>query len=140
MKAIAYTMCALLILGTSCSKNSDLTWDVAGKWNWESTSGGFIGVHDTPASTGKHIILELTPGNQFTLYTNGVQTTKGTYTIRMRDYYYGGQKRYIEFSNNMPSDFIVELTPTSLQLGDGVADGFSYRYKRISRSKGPFDR
>lgn len=128
MKVICYALCALLLFITACSKNDDQYAGITGKWDWVSTDGGLIGIHETPASTGKNTILQFTSDKKFYVSTNGILTYQGTFLIRKADRN-GTPVRYIDFSNG-GSQIIAILTLSTLQLGENANDMFASTYKR----------
>ena len=69
---------ALAVLATACSKPEKK--ELAGTWQWYSTSGGIAGVFYTPESEGFEAELVF-KGSHFTFYKDGEKVVSGTYHI-----------------------------------------------------------
>lgn len=137
MKTLTFLsiFCTMLIM--SCSKHCDkqlADQKLTGTWKWIKTDGG-IGnnIHDTPASTGKNIDLQLTTDNHYFIYTNGALTSQGTYTLESRNCIHDHtNKNVINFSSSHDVDMMVErLDQTTLESSDDVYDGTISIYSRL---------
>lgn len=68
----------LALLATACSKPEKQ--ELAGTWQWKSTTGGIGGWCYTPESEGFEAKFVF-KGSQFTFYKDGKKVTSGTYSI-----------------------------------------------------------
>lgn len=69
----------LLFIFSSCSKNDGE--EIIGNWRWVQSSGGFAGAIQTPASTGKNVLLKITEDEIQTYENDTLKETTG-YTIK----------------------------------------------------------
>lgn len=111
----------LLLLAISCNKDKTSHRNLSsfafpGTWKWVLTTGGFAGIHETPASTGNSMTLILNADSTLSLVENG-HTTTGTYrtgkdSLSVRGTVYDtigistGLGAFI-YSHNMDSLFLV---------------------------------
>ncbi len=149
MKTIKSLLCLLAMTALSCAdteketaeplhkQNINIIRDTGdssvllkGTWTWVQTTGGFAGVTETPASTGttKEVVFYGT--NSYRFSVNGVTTSHGTYTIAQAFCIHTQTfKPEIHFTNALIMNLMVEnISFTSLELSEDVADGFLYRY------------
>lgn len=129
-----------ITLLVSCSKQQIAATEkggdsLLGTWQWQRTDGG-IGyhIHETPANTGKNVLLKLTAGNEFFIYTNGALTAQGTYGLRMQTCIHDQtNKTFIDFSTGQ--DMMVEKREGSyLELSDEAMDGVNSVFQRIEEA------
>ncbi len=102
-------------------------------WNWVRTDGGFANhIHETPASTGKNINLLLRSDNTYSIYTNGVLTSQGTYLVESRVCIHDqSYKNVLNFSSPSDQDMMIEkLDNSTLELSDDNYDGFRTIYSK----------
>jgi hypothetical protein len=121
------------LLATSCSKQKEnmANESLAGEWEWVKTDGGIANhIHETPASTGKKVELRLRADNQYSITTNGVVTSQGTYTLIRRTCIHDHlDKTVIDFSTDQ--DLMVEeISKSTLALSDEAYDGLGSLYSR----------
>ncbi len=116
----------------SC-RGEDDTEDVTplvGNWEWVSSTGGVGNTTETPASSGKTIIMKLDSDKKYTITTNGTVTNEGTFSLYKNvsnlEHY---ERVYIDFSN-APDKMIVNNEEKTLILSDDVNDGYTYTYKK----------
>jgi hypothetical protein len=122
------------LLLISCSKDefSKVKSELYGDWEWQETTGGIMGVLETPASTGKTMMLRFTSDQKYSLFSNGALTSEGTFSIRKeRSIVDQTDKPVIVFSPSPWSDMmIMELSDNRLWLFENVYDGFNHVYVR----------
>jgi hypothetical protein len=132
-KKIIYCF-ALFFSVTSCSKTGIQHRNDAllfGSWQWERTAGGLAGhIHDTPQSTGQTIELKLSENKRYTITTNGIVSSEGTYWLSTKKCIHDcSDKTFIDFSAD--PDQMVELSSgNQLLLSDEATDGLMSHYKR----------
>ena len=73
------TFTLIIFVLNACSKNKDN--DIVGNWRWVQSSGGITGTIQTPASTGKNILLVISDGDIKTYENDTLKETTG-YTIK----------------------------------------------------------
>ena len=118
--------------GAIIMKDSNSNTLLKGTWIWVQTTGGFAGVNETPASTGTTREVVFYGTNSYRFSVNGVTTSQGSYAI-MQAFCFHTQtfNPTIHFSNAFIMDLMVEnISSSSLELSEEVADGFLYRYVR----------
>ncbi len=116
----------------SCGRDNEEEKDNSlwlGKWSWVSSSGGITGTTLTPASTSKTIVLTLNSDNTFSISTNGVTTSRGTYSLHkdvsnLTHY----EATFIQFSGNSTRSTIANEND-QLILSDDANDGFTSLYQ-----------
>lgn len=131
LPAISLLISLLLI---SCSKDefSKVKSELYGDWEWQETTGGIMGVMETPASTGKTMMLRFTSDQKYSLLSNGALTSEGTFSIRKeRSIVDQTDKPVIVLSPSpWPDMMILELSDNRLWLFENVYDGFNHIYVR----------
>jgi hypothetical protein len=142
MKKLIYIL--IFTLGIiSCNSNDGTTInnsDLIGKWNWTNTDGGIaFQIHETPESTGKTIHLTLMSNYNFSIAENGIEISKGTYELAMKESIYSGEmerfitietidQQYVGFVKNG----IVNIDQNqALQISDNNYDGIGSRFEKI---------
>jgi len=133
MKAFKHVIpvCSLfiLIIIVSCSKpvgDNPSNQQIIADWKWVRTDGGIANnIHDTPASTGKNVVLKITGDYRYAVYTNGILTSQGTYTLESQNCIHDhANKALINFSSPADQDMMIEKNDnSSLELSDNVYDG-----------------
>ena len=123
----------VLILNTACRKEkSDPKAALYGDWTWSTSIGGIAGFTYTPQSTGKNVVLRLSPSKNFSVWTNGVLTEEGTFRLYTRQY--GSDPTNwpeIEFSSDPMSPVrLHNVNADSLVLVDAYADGYVHYFTR----------
>jgi hypothetical protein len=127
----------LICLALGCSKQTGLSVSevqLHGSWNWVQTDGGIAyNVHETPASTGKNIILEFRKNNTCVITINGRVTGSGSYQLKtVTSIYDGKEKQLIEFAD-LRENLILSITGTSLTLADNAYDGLTSIYQKAGK-------
>ncbi len=121
---------------TGCSKQvekSTVEKSLVGTWQWVRTDGGFaFHIHETPVTTGKNIDLKIASDGKYSIYTNSVLTSEGTYVLEKRKCIHDlTDKTFINFSSDY--DFMVEqIDKMNLEVSDEAHDGIGSSYKRKS--------
>ncbi|OON68711.1 hypothetical protein B0919_10990 [Hymenobacter sp. CRA2] len=99
-----------------------------GTWNWQQSTGGFIGATTTPASTGKQQSI-IFNGGMVRHFVNGQLTRTDTYTIQRGDCIHTGQPAdLIIYGSGQRDHFTV--SGDELGLANEVYDGFGHSYHR----------
>ena len=128
------TIVMVIVFAAACSKDgkkSPVEENLVGTWQWVRTDGGLaFHIHDTPASTGKNIDLKINSDGKYFIYTNGVLTSEGTYTLETRKCIHDhADKNFINFSSD--PDFMVEtIDEENLATSDEAHDGVGSSYQR----------
>ena len=118
----------LAITLLSCSKDDSYNNAIVGKWNWVLTTGGFAGVHETPASTKQIWSYEFRSNNTYTLLRNDTIAASGNFTLSSTDAN-GLKTNIINMENSMIQSYIIQRD--TLILADiYVCDGFISSYSR----------
>ena len=123
----------VLLLNTACRKEkSDAEGALYGDWTWSTSIGGIAGFTYTPQSTGKNVVLRLSPSKNFSVWTNGVLTEEGTFQLHTRQYGWDPTNSpEIEFSFDPMSPMrLHKVNADSLVLVEAVADGFTHYLTR----------
>lgn len=117
--------------GKAAAGNASENKGLVDSWEWVRTDGGLAyHIHDTPLSTGKHIVLKMAGDSTYSIYTNNELTLQGTYTLETRTCIHDHtQKSFILFSSGQGM-MIEKLERESLQLSDESHDGLGSQYKR----------
>lgn len=127
---------AVMMFVTSCSKEvhtPSVKEGLIGTWEWVGTDGGIANhIHKTPANTGKNVDLKITSDGKYSVYTNGVLTSNGTYVLSTRKCIHDhADKTLIDFSSDY--DVMVErIDEENLEVSDEGFDGLGSGYKRKS--------
>lgn len=144
MRLLFYVVALFLLIAStaSCSKQDCRTSDpsdtpekkgLPGTWKWVRTDGGIANhIHETPASTGKNIELQIKPDFTYAVYTNGTVTSQGTYILDTRNCIHDHtSKQVINFSSLNDQDMMIEkLDGINLELSDEAYDGTGSLYTR----------
>jgi hypothetical protein len=132
---------AVLFL-SACSKQMDKSSanetsgkELNGAWEWVRTDGGLANhIHDTPGSIGKTVVLNISSNKRYSVFTNGVQASQGTYTLETRTCIHDRtDKMYLVFSSGQGM-MVEKIDGESLLLSDEAMDGVGSLYKRIGSS------
>lgn len=132
-RKLVYWAMAIAAAG-GCSKEAEQSSEadrLAGTWQWLRTDGGIaFHIHETPSSTGHNIDLKMAADGTYALYTNGAQTSGGTYALEKRTCIHDHtEKTYINFSADV--DVMVErVNKETLDVSDEAYDGVGSSYKR----------
>lgn len=118
---------------TSCSKNADgaKSSSIVGSWEWVRTDGGFAyHIHETPVTTGNKIELKMESNHKYFIFTNGILTSQGTYSLETKKCTHDHtDKACINFS--VDRDMMIErVNKDSLELSDEAYDGIGSLYQR----------
>lgn len=110
--------------------------DLAGRWEWQSSSGGIAGRTLTPATEGYSMELRLQTDGRAQLLKNGA-------VVGSADYQVGIGKTNGSFAGRDVVRFSPSLLggweemglsfpdATHLVLADGCCDGFTYSFTRV---------
>lgn len=125
----------IMIMLNACTKDKTALEEnvsVMGTWRWDRTDGG-IGnhIHETPATTGMHVLLELSNDYTYTIKTQGTVTEQGTFTLSEKECHHDKtQKVFITFSGSR-GWMIEDINVDKLRLSDEFADGVFIQYSKI---------
>lgn len=127
-------ICLSTILSTACSKQQSTAAnaDLEGNWQWLSTDGGLANhIHETPTSTGKQIVLSIAANRTYILYTNGLITEQGSFSIGNQTcIHHAKTKRYIDFSGTTTDGMIESIENGILLLSDEAHDGLTQSFSK----------
>ena len=116
----------IIVLATlfSCTKQAEVQPAYIGTWNWIRTEGGVAAqVHDTPASSGRAMELQLLSNGTYVYKTNGEITSSGTFRVEKRKCIHDHtQKDFLLFSADQGM-MIESLAGSQLKLSDEAYDG-----------------
>lgn len=127
MKKAFIILVSLLYITTSCKKEN-LQSSITGKWNWIESNGGFAGIHETPASTGKTITLTIT-NNQIKTYVNDSLINDSNYKLIKDKTIFGNDLKDLIVINN-GLRYLVQINGNTLSLTEDGDDGINSSYKR----------
>lgn len=132
---ILVLLTVLLSITLSCEMEEVTNTSLTGNWEWVRTDGGFAAhIHETPASTGKRIQLELRDDNSYFIYTDGQITSQGTYSLSYKICIHDhNEKQQITFSSDQ-NLMIESIDSKLLHLSDEMYDGLGRLYTRITGS------
>ncbi len=123
----------ILILLVSCSDDKLTPNDLIGKWNWESSSGGFAGTTFTPENTGDHITIEFTSDSVFRKYLNDSLVMESTFSVQSSESIYDhNPTQMLVFDTGYMRQSFRFASPNELVLLDEAYDGFISHYIRIN--------
>lgn len=136
MNKVIYLLITLLItlVIKGCSKQdgkSSVKESLIGEWQWVRSDGGFaFHIHETPITTGKNIDLKITFDGKYSIYTNNVLTSSGTYTLETRQCIHDHtNKTFVNFSSD-PGFMVETIDNDLLGVSDEAHDGIGSNYKR----------
>ena len=137
MKKIICLFVFVLVI-TSCTSDSEVkkdNFDIIGKWDWTSTSGGISGTTITPLTVEKKYTLNLNGNYSYSLQENGVEIANGTYTLTMEKSIYSQKtERFITFKEPefpMVNGIINTYeNRTVMSIGDNLYDGFGSSFEK----------
>lgn len=123
----------VFVLSTSigCSSSGDSSEEkIVGEWQWLISSGGIAGVIETPESTGKDILLQITP-DSIKQFSNDELQYKAKYDIIETDenIYQKNHKIIV------PEDglrLIIDFEGKNLILTQDCFDCFANVYERVT--------
>jgi hypothetical protein len=129
-KKIAFLFVFFQLLSCSSSNNMVASSEnsLNGKWNWVSSTGGFIGSTLTPASEKKTMTIEIS-NSTIKRYENGNLLSENTFEIKTQNSIYGDNKKMIVIEN-MPNQSF-EIKDSKLFLNDECHDCYQSEYVRI---------
>jgi hypothetical protein len=106
----------------SCSKEHTQPTGLVGTWNWVYSTGGIVGVTQTPASTGETRSVEFSSNGQFQSDING-NLRYGQYQIvTAHSILTNSTTNQLHYSSGPNQTFV--LAHDSLILDDEAYDGF----------------
>ena len=118
----------LMTLGVvlACDNGVEPDSPFLGKWTWVSSSGGFAGTIETPASTGKVISVEFTR-KKFRKYVNSVLTEEMKYSVATeKSIFSTSELEIITYSHDWRQSYLVK--GDTLFLSDECYDCFGHVY------------
>lgn len=129
MKKFAYIMPLFVLLSCNTTKIGTVSENsLNGKWNWVSSTGGFIGKQITPESEKKTMTIEFS-GSTIKKFENGNLLSKKTFSIQTQNSIYGNDRKMIVIED-MPSQSF-EIKGDTLYLNDECHDCYQSEYVRI---------
>ncbi|RUT69957.1 hypothetical protein D0817_12240 [Flavobacterium cupreum] len=130
IKKIAFLFVLFQLLSCSSSSNMLATSEnsLNGKWNWVSSTGGFIGSTITPASEKKTMTIEIS-NSTIKRYENGKLLSENTFEIKNLHSIYGDNKKMIVIEDRPNQSF--EIKDNKLFLNDECNDCYQSEYVRI---------
>ncbi|MEO8532119.1 MAG: hypothetical protein ABI441_00140 [Flavobacterium sp.] len=130
MKNIAFILISFLFFSCSSTNTVDASNQnsLNGKWNWISSTGGFIGSTVTPASEKKTMTIEIS-NSTIKRYENGKLLSENTFSIKTGNSIYGDNKKMIVVENLPNQSF--EVKDNKLYLNDECNDCYQSEYVRI---------
>lgn len=130
MKKLAFIWGFFLLLSCSSSNAIDTSREnsLNGKWNWLSSTGGFIGSTLTPASEKKTMTIEIS-NSTIKKYENGNLLSEDTFEIKTQNSIYGDNKKMIVIEDRPSQSF--EVKDNKLFLNDECNDCYQSEYVRI---------
>jgi hypothetical protein len=129
MKFLIITLLTLVAL--SCTKETTSSFNLTGKWDWVSSSGGIAGITYTPKSTGVRKVVEFTNDSVFRYYQKDTLTFETRYHILKSKSIYSQDSTFlITFDNHSLRQSYI-LKNDTLILNDECYDCFENVYVRI---------
>jgi hypothetical protein len=124
------------ILLVSCTKENSIpssqSSDLAGKWNWVSSSGGIAGITYTPKSLKKTIKIEYDTNFIYRYYENDtLKSESGYQLIKGRSIYSQDSTMIITMGNSSIRQSYQIRSRDTLILMDECFDCFNHLYVRI---------
>jgi hypothetical protein len=132
MKRRYAVLAVAMVVGLlACHKQADDDQAFLGTWQWVSTDGGIANqIHDTPASTGRNVELQLLSNGTYVCKTGASVTSSGTYRVEKRKCIHDHtQKDYLLFSAD-PGMMMESINDEALLLSDEAFDGLTSQYIR----------
>ena len=129
IKKIAFLFVFFQLL--SCSSSNMVASSensLNGKWDWISSTGGFIGSTLTPASEKKTMTIEIS-NSTIKRYENGNLLSENTFEIKTQNSIYGDNKKMIVIEDRPSQSF--EIKDNKLYLNDECNDCYQSEYVRI---------
>ncbi|MCD0465719.1 hypothetical protein [Flavobacterium sp. ENC] len=130
IKKIAFLLVFFQLLSCSSSSTTGASSEnsLNGKWNWVSSTGGFIGSTLTPASEKKTMTIEIS-NSAIKRYENGKLLSENTFEIKTQNSIYGDNKKMIVIEDRPSQSF--EIKDNKLFLNDECHDCYQSEYVRI---------
>ena len=124
MKNLIFAIFAFLAVFSCRSEDDTDVSPVVGEWEWVSSTGGVGNTTETPASSGKTIIMKLDSDKKYTITTNGTVTNEGTFSLYKNvsnlEHY---ERVYIDFSN-ASDQMIVNIEEKTLHVSASIGVSF----------------
>ena len=97
-------------------------------WLWVSSSGGFAGTIETPASTGNEVVIEFT-AKTFKRYVNGSLDEDLRYKVKLEESIFSTElEEVVTFSNGWRQSYLIN--GDTLFLSDECFDCYGHVYIR----------
>jgi hypothetical protein len=130
MKAIVLSLMVMLSLA-GCQKEEDAVTGtgLVGKWEWVSTTGGILGVHQTPQKLGYTYWIAYTQDSLYNVYDkNNLLVASNPFTLIKANSIFDNKEHVMIQSYSMRTSF--EVRHDSLFLFEEVSDGFNNVFVR----------
>ena len=129
MKKIIFLLMILSLSGScSTTTSTDTSNLIFGEWVWVESSGGLAGITETPESTEKEIIIQIS-NNSIKQFINGNLESENSYKIVKRESALFGDVREIMVYDNGFRQ-IVSISGNHLNLTGDCHDCFQSEYVR----------
>jgi hypothetical protein len=105
---------------------------IVGTWIWYETSGGFMGITETPESTGETRRVVFQENGDVTFFTNDVATLVSTYSLASEDTIISEDPLPVMKVEDLDSFIFIYSFPdeNELKLQENVYDGFIHNYRK----------
>jgi hypothetical protein len=123
MRSLLFVLAVVLL---SCESAVEPDSRLLDSWQWVSSSGGFAGTMETPASTGEEVMIEFT-AKKFRKYVNGSLTEELGYKVKLEESIYSTEpEEVINYSNGWRQSYLIK--DDTLYLSDQCYDCYGYIY------------
>jgi len=130
MKNFAYILTLFVLVSCSSTKTvASSENSLNGKWNWVSSTGGFIGSTLTPASEKKTMTIEISKST-IKRFENGKLVSENDFSVETGNSIYGNDKKMIVYKNDAPKQSF-EIKDNVLYLNDECHDCYQSQYVRV---------
>ena len=127
-KSIFLFLTLSVFISCSTTTDNDSADQIIGEWVWIESSGGLAGTKETPESTEKEIILQIS-NNSIKQFVNGTLESDRTYHIeRKESVIFGDVREMIVYDNGFWQ--IFSTTGKRLILTGDCNDCFQAEYER----------
>ena len=128
MKKSIFLFLTLTVLISCSTTDNDSADQIIGEWVWIESSGGLAGTTETPESTEKEIILQIS-NNSIKQFVNGTLESERPYNIeRSESVLFGDVREMIVYDNGFRQ--IFSTTGKQLILTGDCNDCFQAEYER----------
>ena len=123
----------LLLLLTGCKEDDPIIVEeqILGRWQWVRSTGGPLINDITPESLGETQGIEYLPDGSYYLYTDGIVTDFGKYTIGKEQGMFRAEPVYIiNYREFITKQAILELSENRMLLGDECLNCSQHEFVR----------